>query len=91
MIDPRCHVGETHGIYTLVDVLDEKDKYGHWIYKGICNVCGREKCSHYGDFSGPKSMTTVCTHIGIKRSLSADTLTAQHYNQKTNKVIMTYI
>lgn len=65
MINPRCHVGETHGIYTLVDVLDEKDKYGHWIYKGICNVCGREKCSHYGDFSGPKSMTTVCTHIGI--------------------------
>lgn len=65
MIDPRCHVGETHGIYTLVDVFDEKDKYGHWIYKGICNVCGREKCSHYGSFSGPKSMATVCTHIGI--------------------------
>ena len=48
-----------------VDVLDEKDKYGHWIYKGICNVCGYEKYSHYGSFSGAKSMATVCTHIGI--------------------------
>lgn len=61
--NPRCHIGETHGIYTLVDVLDEKDKYGHWIYKGICNVCGHEKYSHYGSFSGPKSKAIVCTHI----------------------------
>lgn len=63
MIDPKCHIGETHGIYTLVDILDEKDKYGHWIYKGICNVCGHEKYSHYGSFSGPKSKAIVCTHI----------------------------
>ena len=34
--DPRCHIGEKHGIYTIVDVLDEKDKHGHWIYKSVC-------------------------------------------------------
>lgn len=64
-IDPKSHIGEIHGIYQIVDVLDEKDKYNHWIYKGICSKCGHEKFSHYGSFSGPKSMTTVCTHIGI--------------------------
>lgn len=61
--DPKCHVGETHGVYTIVDVLDEKDKYGHYIYKGICNECGRVKFSHYGDFSGSKSMATTCNHL----------------------------
>lgn len=64
-IDPRCHVGEIHGIYEIVDVLDEKDKYGHWIYKGVCVECGYEKFSHYGNFSGQKSMATKCTHIGF--------------------------
>lgn len=61
--DPRCHIGETHGVFTLVDVLEEKDKYGHYVYKGVCNECGYEKFSHYGDFSGTKSMTTICRHI----------------------------
>ena len=61
--DPRCHVGETHGVYTLVDVLEEKDKYGRCVYKGVCNECGYVKYSHYGDFHGAKSMTTVCNHV----------------------------
>jgi hypothetical protein len=61
--DPRCHIGETHGIYTIVDMLDEKDKYGHWIYKSVCNICGFEKFSHYGQISGPKSITTKCNHL----------------------------
>lgn len=61
--DPRCHIGEVHGIYTIVDMLDEKDKYGHWIYKGICNECGNVKFSHYGGFSGPKSVKTQCRHL----------------------------
>ena len=26
--DPKCHIGEVHGVYTIVDMLDEKDKYG---------------------------------------------------------------
>lgn len=62
-IDPRCHVGETHGVYTIVDVLDEKDKYGHYIYKGVCNECGYVKFAAYGKFSGAKSATTICNHL----------------------------
>ena len=64
-IDPRCHVGETHGVYTLVDVLEEKDKYGHYIYKGICNECGYEKYAHYGDFNSMNHVTTICNHIDV--------------------------
>ena len=30
------HVGETYGIYTLIESLNEKDKYGHYLYKGKC-------------------------------------------------------
>lgn len=61
--DPRCHIGETHGIYTIVDMLEEKDKYGHYIYKAVCNVCGHEKYSHYGSISGPNSISTKCKHL----------------------------
>ena len=61
--NPRSHIGEVHGIYTIVDMLNEKDKYGHWIYKAVCNECGREKFSHYGGISGPKSVKTKCNHL----------------------------
>lgn len=60
--DPRSHIGEVHGIYTIVDMLDKKDKYGHWIYKAVCNECGRERFSHYGSISGPSSIATRCQH-----------------------------
>ena len=61
--DPRCHIGEVHGIYTIVDMLEEKDKYRHWIYKCICNECGFIKFSHYGAISGEKSKATQCVHL----------------------------
>ena len=60
--DPRCHVGEVHGIYTIVDMTGEKDKYGHWIYKCVCNECGFFKFSHYGAISG-KYKATNCKHL----------------------------
>lgn len=61
--DPRCHIGEVHGIYTIVDMLNKKDKYGHWIYKCVCKECGFVKYSHYGAISGAKSMSTQCKHL----------------------------
>ena len=71
--DPRCHIGETHGIYTIVDVLDEKDKYGHYIYKAVCGVCGCVKFSHYGAFSGPLSMVHNCEHIKFDGTIRTKT------------------
>jgi hypothetical protein len=64
-IDPKCHIGETHGIYTIVDVLDKKDKYSHWIYKSVCNECGYELFSHYGQVAGKTKQVTKCRHIRI--------------------------
>jgi hypothetical protein len=61
-IDPRCHIGETHGVYTIVDMTGEKDKYGHWIYKCVCNECGFVKHSHYGAIAG-KYKTVTCRHL----------------------------
>lgn len=61
--DPRSHIGETHGIYTIIDMLNEKDKYGHYIYIAKCNKCGYEKRSHYGGISREKGKTTTCTHL----------------------------
>ena len=82
--DPRCHIGESYGIYTIVDMLEEKDKYGHWIYKGVCNECGHVKFSHYGGFSGPKSITRKCTH----RRTNGDPIINKHnwVNQRLHKI-----
>lgn len=63
--DPHSHIGETHGVYTIIDVLDEKDKYGHYIYFARCNECGYERYAHYGRFSGVKSKTNVCNHMTV--------------------------
>ena len=62
-IDPKCHIGEVHGIYTIVDITGDKDKSGHWIYKCVCNVCGYEKYSHYGAISGQSNNATECKHL----------------------------
>lgn len=53
-------------MFIIEDVLTEKDKYGHWIYKGVCQECGFERFSHYGGFKNP--LITKCTHIGINGS-----------------------
>ena len=66
IFDPKSHIGETHGVYTLVDMLEEKDKYGHYVYKGVCNECGYVKFAHYGNFSGPTSKTLVCKHLDAR-------------------------
>lgn len=55
-IDPRIHVGETHGIYKIIDVLNKKD----------CTECGYKKHSHYGGISGEKSRVHVCNHLATE-------------------------
>lgn len=71
-IDPRIHIGEQYGIYVIEDVLpeDQKDKYGHWIYKAVCQECGFEKNDTYGRIkSNPPDK---CTHVhkyNIKKCL----------------------
>ena len=60
-----CHIGETHGIYTIVGLLDEKDKYNHYVYKWRCNVCGFERIGTYYDLSTKKRIVYTCKHLDI--------------------------
>ena len=57
------HVGETYGIYTLIEFLNEKDKYGHYLYKGKCKICGYEIIKPFNHFSAPSAITNNCKHL----------------------------
>ena len=57
------HVGETYGIYTLIEFLNEKDKYGHYLYKGKCKVCGYEIIKPFNHFSAPSAIVNNCRHL----------------------------
>ena len=57
------HIGEKHGIYTIIDVLPQPDKYGHYQYKCICNECGYVKYTHHGSVAGPNHVITKCNHL----------------------------
>ena len=59
-IKPEEHIGEIHGIYTIVEVMPEKDKWNHYVYKGICNECGAERIGTYHDFKD--NVVTECKH-----------------------------
>lgn len=60
--DPRERIGEVHGIYTIVDVLNEKNKSGYWVYKCVCNECGRIRFSKYAHMASPSQIVTKCRH-----------------------------
>lgn len=89
--DPRIHIGEEHGIFIIDDVLpeDQKDKYGHWVYKAVCKECGFAKFDTYGKIKS--KIIEKCTHIHeykIKNCLYCGTvipienLTPSVYNEK---------
>lgn len=70
--DPRSHIGEVHGIYTITNVLEEKDKTGHWIYECVCNECGFKKFLTYNNVGSPSKIRTSCTHIRADGSFITD-------------------
>lgn len=72
--DPKRHVGETHGIYTIIEALNEKDKYKHWLYRCVCNECGYEKTSSYGLVASPSHVAKTCNHLRA----SGDIITNKH-------------
>lgn len=61
------HVGETVGIYKIIELMPYKANDGHAMYKGICTECGVERIAQYKDLK----VITNCTHLrlgGIKTS-----------------------
>lgn len=61
--NPMSYIGEEHGIYKIVDMLNKKDKYGHYIYIAECKECGYKKYSHYGGISSKSKVTNICNHV----------------------------
>lgn len=62
-INPRSHIGEQHGIYKIIDMLNEKNNYGQYIYVAECQVCGYKKYSHYSGISSKTRISNICNHI----------------------------
>lgn len=61
VFDPKSHIGETHGIYKIVD-MGEKDKYGHYIYTAECTICGYKLYAHYGKIKSKTNCKSMCKH-----------------------------
>jgi hypothetical protein len=59
------HVGEVHGIYTIVSITDKKNKYGNILYICKCNECGFEKLATYSGVSAPSNIVTKCRHMRV--------------------------
>lgn len=57
------HIGETFGIYTIVEKITYKSSDGHSLYKGICKECGYERIAKYNDFKC--YITSKCIHVNI--------------------------
>lgn len=57
----KNHIGETVGIYNIVELMSYKDNGGHALYKGICNECGFERIARHNHLK----RTSECKHIGL--------------------------
>lgn len=79
------HIGEVHGIFTIIGVLDKRDKYGHRVYVARCNQCGFEKHSHYGGLSSPSATVTTCKHL----RRTGDYIVQYKWNNKRLQIIFT--
>ena len=55
------HIGETVGVYTIVEQAPYKTLDGHILFKAICNNCGVERTAKYYDLKRTKE----CKHIRI--------------------------
>lgn len=57
----KNHVGETIGVFTIVEQMPYKCSDGHALYKGACNHCGFERIAKYSDLKE----TIKCTHTRV--------------------------
>lgn len=55
------HIGETAGVFKIVERIGHKDDDGHALYKGICTECGFERIARLYDLR----YTKECTHIRV--------------------------
>jgi predicted nucleic acid-binding Zn ribbon protein len=61
--NPEKYIGKQYGIYKIIELLPEKDKYHHYVYLGECQECGFQKTGTINDFKNKN--VQHCTHWGI--------------------------
>lgn len=57
----KNHIGETVGIYEIIELMPYKDNDGHILYKGVCKECGFERIARYNHLE----RVTECRHVGL--------------------------
>lgn len=55
------YIGETVGIFEIIERMNYKDNDGHALYKGACKECGFTRIARINDFKN----SVKCTHIRI--------------------------
>ena len=78
MKETNNHVGETVGVFKIVEMMSYRDVDGHALYKGICEECGLKRIARYSDLK----KVNKCVHIGIDGKT-----TKYHYVGWTNERI----
>lgn len=61
----ESRIGEVHGVFTIVEVMPERDNSHHVIYKGVCNVCGFVTYTKYHNFCAMSKNNRGCKHTII--------------------------
>ena len=83
VFDPKSHIGETHGIYKIVD-MGEKDRYGHYIYTAECTVCGYKIYGHYGKIKSRNKCEAKCKHKDIFGNIVSHL--PKNYNERLRNI-----
>lgn len=69
MKETNNHLGETVGVFKIIELMPGRDVDGHALYKGICKKCGLKRIARYSDLKE----VSKCSHIGIDgRAINRD-------------------
>ena len=55
------YIGETVGIFEIIERMDYRASDGHALYRGVCTQCGFKRIAPLSDFK----YTKKCTHIRL--------------------------
>lgn len=77
IIEPLLYIGQDFGIYTITELMPEKNKYNHRVYKGVCKECGYEKYEVINYFKTKN--VQKCSHM---RFLTQDKIDAWYEKNK---------
>ena len=90
MAKPVDHTGETIGSFYLVEKMEQSDKLGNALYRGVCVFCGAEFVRRYHGFLRSKNLNycrckkLLCSHKWENKRLQGifDGMKSRCYNPR---------